>query len=90
MFVWRGEFLYDPFCLKEFLGLVVDVFSSIVVSKPLDCNRELILHFFHEMFDSLCCIQLPFEKVYPGVAGIVVDERDVVFVPSKGFLGESS
>jgi len=70
----------NPFILKEFDIVLIDVLSSIV-SHPFT-NGHFVLHFDHGNKLFGCCfgITLLFQKGYPWVGGVIVKEGCVIFV----------
>ena len=73
--------LYPNTCTEIFEGLR-GVLASIVESRCLDLSPRLVLHKSFELMEDLV---LGLHEVDSCLPGMVIDEGDVVLIPTQGW-----
>jgi hypothetical protein len=60
------------------LEFFINVFAAVVMAKPFDGCVVLLFDLLYEGFDCRSCVRFLREEYDSGVAGVIINEGDVV------------
>ena len=70
--------MYSSLCGEVRSQITIEILTSTICSKPVDCYIKLCFDHDDEAFYDFSCLVFRFQKVDPSEVGVVINECDVV------------